>query len=95
MPIESPVSDLARSIQHEPDTTWPTTVKVQLYWWVEGRPRIRTMLISSDEFFGHGDFGAPLDGSALIGRINNMRREGPPPVPPSAGRKPNATKKAR
>lgn len=95
MPIDSPVSDLSRSIQHEPDTTWPTTVKIQLYWWVDGRPRIRTILIEADQFFGRGQYGAPIDGSALIGQIENMRREGPPPIPPSPGRKPNAAKKAR
>lgn len=78
---DMPVSDLARAKQHEPNQEWPETVKVQLYWWVDGRPRIRTILISADEFFGLGEYGAPIDGSSLIGRIENMRRAGPPPAP--------------
>ncbi len=80
MPIAAPTSDLSRSIQHEPDQSWPATVKVQLMWVVDGRPAIRTLVIDSDEFFGLGRYGAPIDGSALIGRIENMRREGPPAV---------------
>lgn len=94
MPVDSPISDLARATQHEPNTAWPTVVKIELYWWVDGRPRIRTILIEADQFFGRGQFGAPMDGSALIGQIENMRREGPPPLAPSVGRPGNA-KKAR
>lgn len=90
--IEGPISDLSRSVQHEPDQTWPTSVKVQLLWVVGGRNHVRTMDIDANQFFGNGGVGAPMDGSALIGMIENMRREGPPPLPPSAGRKPNAKK---
>ncbi len=80
MPIAAPTSDLARSIQHERDLSWPASVKVQLMWLVDGRPAIRTLVIESDEFFGLGNHGAPIQGEALIGRIENMRREGPPEV---------------
>ena len=84
---DSPISDLSRSIQHEPNTDWPTTVKVQLHWDVGGHIRIRTIYIEADQFFGHGQYGAPMDGSALIGMIENMRKQGPPAVEhPSAGR---------
>ena len=79
--MDGPVSDLLRSKQHEPDHTWPTTVKVQLYWWVDGRPLIRTELIEADQFFGLGKYGAPMEGAALVGMIERMRRAGPPPLP--------------
>jgi len=86
MPIDSPVSDLSRAIQHEPDQTWPTSVKVQLHWDVDGHTRIRTALIDADMFFGLGAYGAPLDGAALIGMIENMRRQGPPEIEPRQGK---------
>jgi hypothetical protein len=76
----NPMSDLVRSIQHEPDTTWPQSVKLQLQWVIDGRVHLRTLRIDADAFFGRGGHGAPLDGSALIGMIENMRKEGPPPV---------------
>jgi hypothetical protein len=89
MPVDSPVSDLERSLQHEQDRSWPTSVKVQLMWLVDGRPSIRTLVISADQFFGTGNSGAPLEGMALIGMIENMRRSGPPPVErsPRSGKK--------
>lgn len=89
--VDSPISDLSRSIQHEQDRTWPDSVKVQLLWMVDGHACVRTMIIGADAFFGLGGYGAPLDGSALIGMIENMRREGPPPVE----RKIRGTKKKR
>lgn len=72
-------SDLARSIQHEPDRSWPTQVKLQLIWEVQGRPVVRSAYIDADQFFGRGQFGAPLEGTAIINMIEHMRRAGPPP----------------
>jgi hypothetical protein len=91
MAIDGPISDLSRSIQHEPDTTWPYSVKVQLLWMVNHQPHVRSIVIEADQFFGLGRYGAPLDGNALIGMIENMRKEGPPPVE----RKIRGTKKKR
>jgi hypothetical protein len=54
---------------------------------------VRTELISADQVFGLGNYGAPIDGGALIGRIENMRREGPPAVE-QKGKK-NGVSKAR
>ena len=91
-----PISDLSRSIQHEPNTIWPTTVKVQLHWDVSGHTRIRTIYIEADQFFGHGRYGAPMDGSALIGMIENLRKLGPPEVEhPSIGRSRNKNAKKK
>ena len=79
MPITGPVSDSNRAINHEPDHTWPSEVKVQLIWMIDGHPYIRTHLIDGDMFFGNGQYGAPMEGAALINHIERMRREGPPP----------------
>jgi hypothetical protein len=74
------VSDLSRAKQHDPDYSWPTEVKVQIIWLINGHPHVRSNYISAEQFFGFGQYGAPMEGAALVGMINNMRREGPPPV---------------
>jgi hypothetical protein len=76
----SVVSDTSRGIHHEPDQTYPETVVIRLTWIVDGHIRIRTEEISADQFFGLGNYGAPIEGAALISRIENMRRAGPPVV---------------
>lgn len=73
------ISDTSRGIQHEPDTEWPLTVRIELTWVVDGQSVVRGRVISSDEFFGRGTFGAPMQGANIVGMIENMRREGPPP----------------
>ena len=81
MAISNPVSDLARSKQHEQDFTWPESVKLQIKWLDRnGRPVIRSHEIQADEFFGHGNYGAPLSGDQIISYIERMRRAGPPKV---------------
>lgn len=80
MPIDQPESDLARVKSQEMDTTWPVSVHIVLLW--EGPTKAHPLTtgaeISADEFFGLGKYGAPLDGGALIGRIERLRRQGPP-----------------
>ena len=81
MAIDIPKSDLERSVQNNPDHNWPKSVKIQLAWEDEnGRVAVRTELISSDAFFGHGSHGAPMQGEAIIQMIERMRRAGPPKV---------------
>jgi hypothetical protein len=81
MPIDSPISDLSRSRQHEADRSWPHEVKLAIHWVdAAGRVSIRSEVISADQFFGAGSYGAPLDGAAIIGMIERLRREGPPKV---------------
>lgn len=91
MAIPVNLGDLSRTTSQEPDQTWPTSVKVQLLWVIDGRHHVRTAIIDANAFFGTGAHGAPMDGSALIGQIENMRRQGPPPVEriPPSGRKKN------
>ena len=81
MPITMPVSDLDRAKRQESDQSWPESVKIQLLWRDSaGRPQIATHVISSDQFFGNGAYGAPLSGEALIQTIERMRRAGPPKI---------------
>lgn len=96
MAIDAPISDTGRAINHDPDQTWPTAVLLQVSWLVDGVTRYRTVIISADQFFGKGNFGAPLPGDAVINMIEQARRAGPPPTPRKTGRQPNAAKsKAR
>lgn len=79
MVIQNPISDLARSKQHESDRVWPHEVKIAVHWKdAEGRITVRSQAISADQFFGEGSFGAPLSGDWVISLIEKMRREGPP-----------------
>ena len=80
MALDEPVSDTSRAIQHDPDQTWPASVVLQLSWMVDGHYRTRSMVIEGDAFFGRGQYGAPMQGQALISHIENMRRAGPPPI---------------
>jgi hypothetical protein len=81
MAIHNPISDLARSVQHEQDRSWPHEVKIEINWLHKsGRISGRSEIISADRFFGTGNHGAPLEGAALIGIIERLRREGPPKV---------------
>lgn len=77
MAIDSPTSDTSRGIQHEPNMDYPTSVTIQLVWGTPGEQSYRSIDISADRFFGYGQYGAPIEGAALIGMIENARREGP------------------
>lgn len=92
MPIDAPISDTSRAIQHDPSMDWPETVKIQLCWRDKaGRARIATHIISADAFFGRGAYGAPLDGSALISLIERMRKAGPPKLGNASHKEANGT----
>jgi hypothetical protein len=79
MAIQNPISDLSRSVQHESNRVWPHEVKISVKWKDDlDRIYVRSEVISADQFFGSGSYGAPLEGAALIGMIERMRREGPP-----------------
>lgn len=79
--MDSPVSDASRAKMHEPDQSWPDEVQLKVIWMVNGSPVVRTQIITADAFFGRGSHSAPIEGSALIGMIENMRRAGPPERP--------------
>lgn len=75
------ISDIDRAIQHNPDQSWPKAVTITLSWEVDGQMHHTQIALLGDQFFGLGAYGAPIEGSALIGMIENARRVGPQ-IPP-------------
>lgn len=81
MAIANPVSDLARSVQHDASRDWPESVKIQILWRDNmGRASVRSEVITANQFFGEGGHGAPMSGDHLLGYIERMRRAGPPKI---------------
>jgi len=78
--MDGPQSDTGRAKMHDPDQSWPLSVKVVLEWQVDGYLVSRTAEINADAFFGRGGFGAPMEGAGLVRIIENLRKSGPPPV---------------
>lgn len=76
--IDIPEGDLARAQTHEPNADYPELVEIRLRWRDEnGKPVYRSREISADEFFGRGQFGAPIPAESIVQIIERMRREGP------------------
>lgn len=69
-----PAGDLARAVTHELNDDWPTSIEIVAYFG-ENRRRRKAILISADEFFGRGGYGAPMTGDQLIGIIDRLRRQ--------------------
>ncbi len=67
--------DLARAVTHDPSDEWPTYLEIVAYWG-EGRRRRRSVEINADQFFGRGQFGAPMSGEQLIGMVEKLRKQG-------------------
>lgn len=78
MAVEIPQGDLANTVTHEPDQSYPDRVELRLVWIVDGKESVRDHQISAAEFFGRGSYGAPLPGEALISAIERLRRQGSP-----------------
>lgn len=76
--INMPVGDLARTINHEMDSSWPTSIEIRAKWKTDkGGFRFKTITISGEQFFGTGGgFNAPITGDQLIGMIEKLRRQG-------------------
>lgn len=74
MTIQPPQGDLARAINHEPNSDWPTMIEVVAYWGEGRRGRRRSIEIPADQFFGRGGYNAPLTGDQIIRMIDNLRK---------------------
>lgn len=86
MPINLPNDrgdgDLARTTSLEPDQNWPLLVQIVVAWRrKDGSIAHRTRTIEADEYFGRGQYGAPMPAEALAGAVEQMRRDGPPSLP--------------
>ncbi len=82
MPIEIPQGDMSRATTHEPDASYPDLVEIRLIWNIKDQQRILAQAISAAEFFGRGQYGAPIPAEALVQYIERMRRQGPPDAKP-------------
>lgn len=77
--INMPVGDLARTVNHEANSDWPTMIEVVAYWSKGNgrRGRRRSIKISAEQFFGTGGgYNAPLTGDQIVGMIEKLRRQG-------------------
>lgn len=70
-----PAGDLARTINHEANDSWPHTLEIVAYFG-EGRRKRKSVTISADEFFGRNGHNAPMTGDQLVMIINKLRRSG-------------------
>ena len=68
--------DLARVTANETDDSWPSLIEIVAYWNKGGgrRGKRKSIRIPADQFFGRGEYGAPLSGEQLIGLIDRLRR---------------------
>ena len=67
--------DLARTVVHDADESWPTVIEIVAYFGKEGRKgKRRSVEIPADQFFGRGGHGAPMTGEQLIGMVERLRR---------------------
>lgn len=75
--LQLPQGDLAKVKSHDPNDDWPALIEVVAYWGDAGRKgKRRSLTINADQFFGRGQFGAPMTGEQLIGMIDKLRKQG-------------------
>lgn len=72
--VDLPKSDLSRAISSDPDRSWPLEIRVVASW---GKNQSNHFVITKDEYFGLGAWGAPLNGERLMQRIEGLRRKKP------------------
>ncbi len=77
MSTNANVGDLARVVTHDPSDEWPDRIEIVAIWARNGgRGRRRAIGINADQFFGRGQFGAPMSGEQLIGMVEKLRKQG-------------------
>ncbi len=78
MALEMPVSDLSRARVSEPGLSWPDEVRIVAQWTLPtGKRKSTQIILSKDEYFGLGQFGAPMNGERLMQKIETLRRQKP------------------
>jgi hypothetical protein len=77
MSTNAHAGDLSRVKTHDPSSDWPTRIEIVAIWARNGgRGRRRSVQINADQFFGTGEFGAPMSGEQLIGMVEKLRKQG-------------------
>ena len=78
MAVEMPVSDLSRAIVSDPSRMWPDEIRIVAQWTLpSGRRKSTAVILSKEEYFGIGHFGAPMNGDALMHKIEMLRKQKP------------------
>ena len=62
--------DLARVKSIDLDDSWPKKIEIAAYF-ADGKRK--SIEISSEKFYGRGEYGAPMSGDELIFLINKIR----------------------
>ena len=79
MSIETPsgalAGDLARVKSQEANDEWPEMIEIVAYW-APGRKKRKSVTISANQFFGRGEYSAPMTGDQLILIMERLRRAG-------------------
>lgn len=70
MAVEMPAPDLSRAISHERGEEWPDEIAIVAKF---GKNQKR-LVIPKDQFFGNGNFGAPISGDWLVSAIDRLRK---------------------
>ena len=75
--VSNAQGDLARVKCHEASDEWPMCVQVVAYWPDRNgnKGRRKFIEIPADQFFGRGEYGAPISGERLIQMVDKLRRE--------------------
>ena len=73
--VSNPQGDLARVRSIEMSEDWPTVIEVVAYWSKDGsrKGKRRSIEIPADQFFGRGEYGAPISGERLIQMVDKLR----------------------
>lgn len=70
-----PAGDLARTVNHEMNQDWPSSIEIVAYFG-EGRRKSKRIVITAEQFYGTGGgFNAPITGDQLVGLIERLRRQ--------------------
>ncbi len=76
--MDLPVSDLSRAQTKEPGREWPDVIRIIAQWTMpNGKRKATQIILSKEEYFGLGNFGAPMNGDNLMQKIERLRRNKP------------------
>lgn len=68
--------DLARAITHESNDDWPQLFEFVAYFGGEGRRgKRRSITITADQYFGRGQYHAPMTGDQMLQIIEKLRKQ--------------------
>lgn len=68
--------DLARVVNHNANDDWPTVFELVAYFGGAGRKgKRRSVTITADQYFGRGQYNAPMTGDQMLQIIEKLRRQ--------------------